>query len=114
MPTVGESLRSKTRVPDPLTPPVPSVPLVPPDPTWSVAPELTVVEPLYVLLPVKINVPHNCVSEPLPEMALATVGLPDRSKTSAALSVTAPEPSAPLVVALPTWSVPLLTVVTPL
>ena len=67
-----------------------------------------------MLLPVRINVPHDCVSEPLPEIALATVGLPDRSKTSAALSTTAPEPSATVVVELPTCNVPLLIVVVPL
>ena len=48
---------------------------------------------------------------PLPLMALPTVTVPLRLKLSAALSVTAPEPSEPLAPPLPICSVPALMVV---
>ena len=101
LPAVSVLLVSKASVPDPLTPPDPSVPAAPPDPTWSVVLELTVVVPVYVLLPVRTTVPPpivpDCVSDPLPEIALAMVAPVASSNVSAALSVTAPEPSVPVV-----------------
>ena len=54
-----------------------------------------------------------CVSVPVPPMALPTVMLSLRLNDSAALLVTAPVPSVPLVPPLPTCTVPLDTVMAP-
>ena len=59
--TVSVLLKSKASVPDPLTPPEPSVPAVPPDPTWSVQYEPTLMAPLKVFVPVRTKVPPDII-----------------------------------------------------
>ena len=53
------------------------------------------------------------VNVPVPEIALATVKAFDRLTLRAALLMTAPEPSVPVVPPVPTCSVPPLMVVVP-
>lgn len=80
-------------------------------------PALTVVTPVYVLAPVKIDLPTPaCVNVPVPEITPLTVRSLEASRlrTSAALLVTAPEPSVPVAPPLPICKVPAVTVVVPL
>ena len=112
---------SKVSVPDPLTPPEPSVPLDPPDPTWSVQYEPTLTAPLNVFVPVRTKVllfiiEPDWLNVPVPEITPAMVVVPETSMASAPLSTIGPEPRLPVICdgGLPTCSVPLLIVVPPL
>ena len=65
-----------------------------------------------MLLTDRVTVDACClVNEPVPLMTLANVTALDRSNTNEALLVTVPEPSEPVVVLFPTFSVPPLMVV---
>lgn len=80
-------------------------------------PALTVVAPVYVLAPVKIDLPTPAwVKVPVPEITALTVRSLEASRlrTSAALLVTEPEPSVPVAPPLPICKVPAVTVVMPL
>ena len=68
-----------------------------------------------MLAPVSVVVPPPAnVSRPVPLIALAIVTLSLWLIARAPLSVTAPDPSVPTVVPLPTCNVPALIVVAPL
>ena len=78
------------------------------------SPAASVVPPVYVLLPVSVKIPRTaCVKLPEPAIAPPNVGVPERLKTSALLSVTGPAPKAPEAPPLPTCSVPPVIVVRP-
>ena len=65
-----------------------------------------------MLAPVKMAVAACClVNDPVPLMALAIVAALARSITNAPLLVTPPDPKLPVLVLLPTLSVPPLMVV---
>ena len=64
--------------------------------------------------PVRIVVPAPmCVNPPVPLMSFATVTSPLRLKISVPSLITAPVPSVPAVLPLPTCNVPALIVVVP-
>jgi hypothetical protein len=111
--TVIASDLEKTSVPLSVIPPAPSDPTVLPLPTCRV-PALIVVAPEFVLAPVNIKVPDpDCVSDPVPVMAVERMTVSERLKARVALSVIEPDPKVPIVPALPIWSVPALIVVEP-
>ena len=67
-----------------------------------------------MLVPLKTVIPFPAwVSEPVPEMTLATVKLFVRLNTSIPLLMMLPDPRVPVVPPLPICSVPPLTVVVP-
>ena len=67
------------------------------------------------MAPESVRVPEpDCVTVPEPEMAFDTaVGVPERSNTRLALSVTAPVPREPPVEPFPTCNIPEVIAVVP-
>ena len=87
--------------------------MVPPFPSCRV-PELIVVGPAYVLLPVRVVWPAPaCVSEPVPEIVPENVIASERLYTRAQLSTMLVGTIEPVVTPLPSCNVPELIVVAP-
>ena len=111
--TARASVRLNNSSPLFATLPPPSEPVVPALPICNAPAEIVVV-PAYVFAPVRVVVPEpTCVTEPVPEIALATDRALVRLKSKAALLTTLPEPSDPVVPVLPICKAPPLMVVVP-